>query len=159
MYVCVSPCLCPFQKKLKMKSFKYFISPISLPLYFCVCVFHEHLPLCHYYSSTISPYTQHCSALVGYTEFQYGDELPLLIAARGLLIFCLRWRDFLFVIRKLLQKLGSDFFGWRLCVVDVCVRVRCSWHSRALVALISLSLCHSVVSPIHGHGTSLEAAC
>lgn len=72
------------------------------------------------------------SALVGYTEFQYGDELPLLIAARGLLIFCLRWRDFLFVIRKLLQKLGSDFFGWRLCVVDVCVRVRCSWHSRAL---------------------------
>lgn len=98
---------------------------------------HEHLPLCHYYFSkspfSLPIHTQHCSALVVYIEFQYGDELPLLIAARA--------DYFLFLVYvgeicwKLLQKVGSDFFffffGWRLCVVDVCACARELRHSRA----------------------------
>lgn len=65
---------------------------------------------------------------------------------------------------KLLQKSWFwFFFGWRLCVLRTCVcvlaRVSSSRHSRAWwLSPISLSLPFWPFSPIHGRGTSLEAA-
>lgn len=166
-------CLCPFQKKLKMKTFKYFISAISL-FSVCVSVFFS-MNIC--LSATTTPnsplatYTQHCSSCL--FVFNMAMSYRCWSQRARTIDFCF-WRDLLLFCTGncITKKLGSDFFfGWRSFLVDVavsCSRSARHWEplARTLTRDSRSRAPHSgslsfrrKFTPILGHGTSPEAAC
>lgn len=71
-----------------------------------------------------------------------GDELPFVDrSARELFLVCLRLRRDLLetITKKLVLIFVFFFFGWRLCVVDVCVCVRARELLTALTRLVALT--------------------
>lgn len=140
----MSLCLCPFQKKLKMKTFKYlYFGYLSFSV--CVSVFFlfpwtfVFLPLLLLILLSLPT---HNTVLVVFLFVCFSN---MAMSYRGwsqrarTIVFVCFWRDLLLLLHRKLyyKKLGSDFvfFGWRSFVVDVAAswpRSARSWvtHSR-----------------------------